>query len=71
MKAEKELEGLYTDIEAASECGDGGAIATLSQKIHACKSEMETAFKQLESVNLKYERRKAPFDLRMTELDED
>ena len=71
VEAETELERLYGEMESASESCDGGAIADLSQKIHARKKEVETSFKLLESVNLKYEARRAPFDLRMKDLEED
>jgi len=69
VDAEAELKRLYEEIESASESCDGAAIGELSQKIHACRREVETCFKQLESVNLKYEARKAPFDLRMKDLE--
>lgn len=69
VKAEKELEGLYAEIEAASECCDGGAIADLSQKIHARKKEIESSFKLLETAHRKYEALRAPFDLRVKELE--
>jgi ATP-binding cassette subfamily F protein 3 len=69
--AETELERLYENVESASNAGDGDAIADLSQKIHSRRNEIESCFKLLESVNLKYEKRKAPFDLRMKELEED
>jgi ATP-binding cassette subfamily F protein 3 len=71
VKAEKELEGLYAEIEAASECCDGGAIADISQKIHARKTEIERCFKQLDPAHRKYEELKTPFDLRMKDLEED
>jgi ATP-binding cassette subfamily F protein 3 len=71
VDAETELERLYGEIESASESCDGGAIGELSQKIHARKKEIETCFKLLESANLKYEARRAPFDLRMKDLEED
>ncbi len=71
VDAETELARLYEDMESASEHCDGGAIADLSQKIHARRKDIETCFKLLEAVNLKYEARKAPFDLRMKDLEED
>jgi|WetSurMetagenome_2_1015567.scaffolds.fasta_scaffold22892_3 ATP-binding cassette, subfamily F, member 3 len=71
VEAEAELSRLYEEIESASESCDGGAIADLSQRIHARKKEIETCFKLLEAAHKKYEARKAPFDLRMKDLDED
>ncbi len=70
VKAEQELEGLYVEMEEASEHCDGGAIADISQKIHARKTEIERCFKQLDPAHRKYEELKAPFDLRMRELEE-
>lgn len=66
---EAELEELNGRIQAATENGDGAAIAELSRAIHACREKIETAFSRLETLSAEADAKRAAFEARLESLE--
>jgi len=69
VRAEKELEGLHSEMEAASRSGNDAAIADISKRAVACEKVIETNFALLESASAEYHEKKAAFEKRFDDLD--
>jgi ATP-binding cassette subfamily F protein 3 len=67
--AEKRLERLNADMQSATLANDGGKIAAVSRAIHACQTDIDALFVELESVGDEHERLKADFDRRLEEFE--
>ena len=61
---------LQREMQAASENRDGAKIAEISQALHACRSETDRAFDELDRVTRRHEQTGGGFDLELAELDE-
>lgn len=68
-KHEKTLAELGTAMQAATQDGDGGKIAELSQSIHQCRSDIDRLFDKLEEISDAFEDQKAVFQKKMEQLE--
>ncbi len=66
---EAELAGLHEEMQSASQDNDGSRIEGLAQWIHACRSEIDRLYDQLEQDTDKMEAYAAPYDEALAELE--
>ena len=68
---EKTLKDLDNAMVSASEAQDGARIVEISQAIHTCQTAIDRFFDELERVTGDFEEKKAEFDERLRQLEQD
>jgi ATP-binding cassette subfamily F protein 3 len=66
---EAELDGLYADMQSASQAQDGPRIAAVSQAIEPCRSAIDGLYEELDALTRDFESQQALFDGRLAEIE--
>ena len=69
-KNEQSLNKATTDMQAATQTGEGEKIATLSNIIHKSQSTIDALFEELENLTETFENKKQELDQQLNTLDE-